>query len=85
MVTKTADRMPTPGHLTRAITQVQEEMNVGEGPRLTYREGEDARGIPCVFWSDQPDVPAYASKDCPEGRVFLAMMEDFKQQRQFRR
>jgi hypothetical protein len=73
-VTQNSERMPTPGTVTKAIAKAKEEMQIGEKPRLTCTAGKDSRGIPCVFWSDEPNVPAYRATNCPEGRLFLSTL-----------
>jgi len=73
-VTRESERRPTPGILTKAIMRAKEEMHVGQKPQLTYREGRDANGTPCVFWLDDPETPAYKAVDCMEGRNFLAIL-----------
>jgi hypothetical protein len=77
-VTTKAERMPTPGHLTKAIAVVRDNH-----PELIPKTGlfmvpsKDAKGVPCVYWSDEAMVPAYRAQDCPEGRLYLAKLNEF--------
>ena len=74
-VTHTAERMPTPGTLTKAIALVYERFPyLSEKERLTYRQGVDGKAVPCSYWSDEPGIPAYRAIDCAEGRAFLAQL-----------
>ncbi len=66
--------MPKPGHLTSAIAAAKAELLWKEEERLTCIEGTDAKGTRCVFWSDEPIVPAYRAVDCTEGRAFLLQL-----------
>lgn len=76
-VTQSCERMPTPATLQKAIDSVKSELGTGfHGPTAT--DGTDRDGVPCVFWSDEPTVPAYAAQNCREGRMFLGMMSDWK-------
>lgn len=71
-LTREAERMPTPGMLTKTISLVVEQHPEWQPmQRLRYRSGRDTQGTACVFWSDDPSVPAYRAVDCPEGRKFL--------------
>lgn len=75
-VSKTSERMPTPATLEKAIAAVRSEIGSPSTTPRIIAEGEDRNGIPCVYWSDEPTVPAYAAKNCPEGRSFLALLGD---------
>lgn len=78
MITLNSERMPTPATLQRAIAEIRSGVIYGGGaPRHT--EGIDRNNIPCWFWENDPTVPAYASSDCPEGKVFLALLADIAQ------
>jgi hypothetical protein len=71
-VTEECERMPTPGMLTKALAHARERLQIGDAPKLTYIDGKDSSGVPCIFWSDEPYTsPAYRAKDCAEGREFL--------------
>jgi hypothetical protein len=59
------DRFPTPRRMRGFLTAVKPSANTP----LTYREGFDAEGRACWFWSDQPTVPTYLVHDCEEGRA----------------
>jgi hypothetical protein len=74
-----SERMPPPGMLTKAI-QIIYEQHPEWVPqhKIKYRTGEDARGVECVFWSDEPDTPAYRALDCPEGRAFIALLREWR-------
>lgn len=71
-VTREAVSMPTPGVLTKAIESAKAELCWRDMPLITCVPGKNAKGVPCVFWSDDPLTPAYRAVDCPEGRAFLA-------------
>ena len=74
-LTKNAERMPAPGHLTKAISLTYERHpELLSKTNLSFREGVDANGVKCIFWSDGPNVPAYRAVDCKEGRAFLALL-----------
>jgi hypothetical protein len=76
-VTENAERMPAPGHLTKAIMLVKEKFpELVPKSVLTHTVGKDAKGIPCIFWSDDPLTPAYSAKNCPEGRSFLILLSE---------
>jgi hypothetical protein len=77
-VTTKAERMPTPGHLTKAIAVVRDnhpELIPKTG--LYFVPGKDPKGVPCVYWSDEAMVPAYRAQDCPEGKRYLAKLKEF--------
>lgn len=65
-VTKESERMPTPGHLTKALALAREQVHFGD-TRITHTEGWDRNKVPCWYWSDAPTVPAYRPQDCEEG------------------
>ena len=74
-----ADRMPSPGMLSKELNRVIDEKPwLGRywKDRLKAIEGHDSKGVPCKFWSDDPRTPAYLAKNCAEGRVFVALLED---------
>jgi len=74
-VTVNSERMPSPGHLTKAITLTYErhpELTPSRTPFATA--GVDSHGVDCVYWSDAPTVPAYRAADCPEGQEFLSLL-----------
>jgi hypothetical protein len=74
-VTVNAERMPTPGHLTKAIAMMRDKHpEFIEKTGIYWVAGKDANGMACVFWSDEPVVPAYRAPDCAEGRAFLSTL-----------
>lgn len=84
-VTREAEHMPTPGDLTKALNSIIEQkpwLGLHWKHRLSYQEGQDEKGVPCVFWSDAPTIPAYRASDCPEGRMFLALLKDMANAKQ---
>jgi len=75
MVTHTAERMPAPGTLTKAIMSARDQNpHLLDTEHLIWRAGVDRDNVPCVFWSDEPNMPAYKAQDCPEGRTFLSFL-----------
>jgi hypothetical protein len=77
-VTTKAERMPSPGHLSKAIAIVRDnhpELIPKTG--LYYVLGRDSKGVACVYWSDEGLVPAYRAQECPEGRNYLAKLKEF--------
>lgn len=88
LVTKTAERMPTPGHLTKAISEVREKRGVGSGEVVaTYTFPKNVAIDPeideqvIVAIDPNPETPSrklmFAAKDCPEGREFLNALHRF--------
>jgi len=77
LVTETAERMPTPGHLTKAISQVQDSMLCAMPDQYTYRKvvakdsgtGEMVNAV--VYDVDKDNTVCFRAQDCPEGREFL--------------
>lgn len=82
-VTQTSERMPTPGTLQKAIDVIRSE-SISTTTARIIGDGEDRNGIPCVFWSDEPTMPAYKANDCPEGRAFLALLGEMRQKKAMR-
>jgi hypothetical protein len=78
-VTENSERMPAPGHLTKAVILMYERHpELVNHDKLVGYEGKDANGIACLYWSDETMVPAYKAKDCAEGRAFLAKLAEFR-------
>ena len=76
-LTKSSERMPTPGHLSKAIEITYEKHpELCPDRKLWGAEGKDPKGVPCIYWSDEKMVPAYKAKDCPEGRAFLKLLRE---------
>lgn len=76
-----AERMPTPGLLTREIVKVYEAkpwLSPHFKPTPTATEGVDKDGNPCFYWSDDPNTPAYKARECSEGRAFLALLSEMR-------
>jgi hypothetical protein len=76
-LTRRADRMPTPGMLTKELELIREQKpwlnpNAARNPRST--PSKDQEGRACVRWSDEPRLPAYRAVDCSEGREFLTAL-----------
>jgi hypothetical protein len=81
-VTRKCERMPTPGNVTRAIEMALESepwLSPHYKPNPKAMPGKDKEGVPCVYWEDEPMVPAYAAEDCKDGRAFLELMKKFKE------
>lgn len=80
-VTESSERMPTPATVKKAIDLILDKepwLSPNFQKLPTCVPGYDANGVPCVFWTDNPTVPAYSAKNCPEGRVFLNLMAEYK-------
>jgi hypothetical protein len=74
-LTAECERMPSPGSLTKQIAIIYDlHPELSKKLQLTHREGTDANGTPCWFWCDEPRVPAYAARDCAEGKAFLKQL-----------
>ena len=58
------EKMPTPKRMREAIAAYKS--NTMNSP--TYTPGFDNDGVPCVFWSDEPTIPAYSAENSPIGR-----------------
>lgn len=67
-----SDRFPPPRRMRALLAECKPAGN----PALTYRQGFDAKGQPCWFWSDAPTVPAYLAADCDEGRACHAELRE---------
>jgi hypothetical protein len=67
-----SDRFPPPRRMRALIAECKPSSN----PALTYRQGFDAKGQPCWFWSHEPTVPAYLAADCGEGQACRARLRE---------
>ena len=65
------DRFPSAKEFRELVLSFSPSKN--SAPSI-IRNDHDEEGKPCVYWSDEPGVPAYATKNCPEGRSFLKLM-----------
>ena len=85
-VTKNAERMPTPGHLTKAISKAREELSFGvtDKPRIYPRVvvPDPETGEMVNAWRD-PDTNEimFNAHDCPEGREFINKLSEIAERK----
>ena len=68
------DKMPSLAMILRYVRNMTSFTNQ---PR--HFEGVDRNGVRCWYWEDKPSEPTYGAKDCPEGRAYLALLEEYKE------
>src|SRR5437588_825476 len=79
LVTRTSERMPTPGSLTKALQQIREKRFANAPPQDQFQfkkshaqDHETGETVDVLIDSD--GAAMFTAVDCPEGRQFLNML-----------
>lgn len=83
LLTKTCERMPAPGNLTKAISEVRESMPSAMSTQYSYRktvapDPETGEMVNAIIYDHDPTTVCYRAVDCIEGRDFLNWLADWK-------
>lgn len=82
-VTRTAERMPAPGHLTKAVRAAKEKLGYGWGQSIaayTFEQAitqdpETGENVP-VLVDPKDGTFLFQAKHCPEGREYLNKLHE---------
>lgn len=83
LVARTCERMPAPGTLSKAISDIRGTSHCGPSTKYAYtktvvKDTETGQMVNAIVYDDDPAKLCFKAADCKEGREFLALMAKLK-------
>lgn len=83
LVTRTCERMPAPGTLTKAIADIRETTQCQPSTKYSYikvvaKDEETGRMVDAIIYDNDPNTVCFRAADCKEGREFLALLAKWR-------
>lgn len=82
-VSLTCERMPSPGHVTKVLSELKESLPSAPSVQYSYRrtvakDSETGEDVDAIVYDHDPNTICYRAPDCPEGRAFLNQLAAFQ-------